>query len=232
MLDLAPYVQSWMERLACRRPVFHSESDFQLALGLVLAEDMQRLRLEKKVTVSEPVGGLRRLSVDVLGELAGQRIALELKYPKKRLRVSIDGEKFDLPASGAPDLDASKIWRDVQRVERLILDDIVDAGASLTLTNYPFWGERSCSARSQAHEFRLWDGRDVDAGSLAWQLKGDRIGECLPIASAYRCNWRDYRSDSESADVGLRYLLLQPDLRPGAGAAPVYGPSSWSMRAR
>ncbi|NKU66415.1 hypothetical protein GS891_26110 [Rhodococcus hoagii] len=41
------------------------------------------------------------------------RIALELKYPKKRLRTSVEGEVFDLPASGAPDLDTAAIWRDV-----------------------------------------------------------------------------------------------------------------------
>ncbi|NKU66390.1 hypothetical protein GS891_25970 [Rhodococcus hoagii] len=99
MLDLAPYVQSWMDTLARQRPVFHSESDFQLALALVLADDVAQLRLEKKLSVSEPVGGRSRLSIDVLGELDGHRIALELKYPKKRLRTSVEGEVFDLPAS-------------------------------------------------------------------------------------------------------------------------------------
>ncbi|NKW20164.1 hypothetical protein GS940_21905 [Rhodococcus hoagii] len=71
--------------------------------------------------MSEPVGGRSRLSIDVLGELDGHRIALELKYPKKRLRTSVEGEVFDLPASGAPDLDTAAIWRDVQRIERLLL---------------------------------------------------------------------------------------------------------------
>ncbi|NKU66407.1 hypothetical protein GS891_26105 [Rhodococcus hoagii] len=47
MLDLAPYVQSWMDTLARQRPVFHSESDFQLALALVLADDVAQLRLER-----------------------------------------------------------------------------------------------------------------------------------------------------------------------------------------
>ncbi|NKU66408.1 hypothetical protein GS891_26070, partial [Rhodococcus hoagii] len=91
--------------------------------------------------MSEPVGGRSRLSIDVLGELDGHRIALELKYPKKRLRTSVEGEVFDLRL-GAPDLDTAAIWRDVQRIERLLLDEAVDAGASITLTNYPFWSER------------------------------------------------------------------------------------------
>ncbi|NKU47655.1 hypothetical protein GS897_25355 [Rhodococcus hoagii] len=70
-----------------------------MALALVLADDVAQLRLEKKLSVSEPVGGRSRLSIDVLGELDGHRIALELKYPKKRLRTSVEGEVFDLPAS-------------------------------------------------------------------------------------------------------------------------------------
>ncbi|ORJ98695.1 hypothetical protein A6F58_06270 [Prescottella equi] len=36
-----------MDRLARQRPVFHSESDFQLALALVLAADVRQLRLER-----------------------------------------------------------------------------------------------------------------------------------------------------------------------------------------
>lgn len=207
MFDLAPYVESWMERLAEDRALFHSESDFQLALAIVMSDDVEHVRLEKKVVVSERVGGQDRISVDVLGRLAGHRIALELKYPKKRLLASVGGEVFDLPASGAPDLDAVGVWRDVQRIERLLLDGSVEAGASLTLTNYPFWSGRNSTARSNAHEFRLWEGRSVEPGSLQWQLRKDRVGESLGIGSAYRCSWRDY-GDVQS--FGFRYLLLQP----------------------
>ncbi|MFF9049491.1 hypothetical protein, partial [Streptomyces parvulus] len=142
MFDLAPYVESWMERLGKERPLFHSESDFQLALATVMADEVEQVRLEKKVAVSERVGGRSRLAVDVLGRLGGRRIALELKYPKKRLLADVDGEVFELSSSGAPDLDTAATWRDAQRVERLILDGSVEAGASLTLTNYPFWSER------------------------------------------------------------------------------------------
>ncbi|UGT61787.1 hypothetical protein [Nocardia asteroides] len=209
MIDLAPFVRSCMEELARRRPLFHSERDFQLALAMVLADDVAQLRLEKTVPVSEPVGGRSRLSIDVLGELNGHRIALELKYPKKRLRASVEGEVFDLPASGAPDLDAAAIWRDVQRIERLILDGTVDAGASITLTNYPFWSQRNSTARSQAYEFRLWEGRTVGPGALQWRLEGGRVGERLTFNSGYHCCWRDFGAD---VDFGFRYLLLQPSL--------------------
>jgi hypothetical protein len=56
MFDLAPYVESWMERLGKERPLFHSESDFQLALATVMADEVEQVRLEKKVAVSERVG--------------------------------------------------------------------------------------------------------------------------------------------------------------------------------
>ncbi|KPH21474.1 hypothetical protein AN948_01535 [Rhodococcus sp. ADH] len=210
MFNLAPYVESWMDRLGKERPLFHSESDFQLALATVMADEVEQVRLEKKVAVSERVGGRSRLAVDVLGRLGGRRIALELKYPKKRLLADVDGEVFELSSSGAPDLDTAAIWRDAQRVERLILDGSVEAGASLTLTNYPFWSERNSTVRSQAHEFRLWEGRRVEPGSLRWQLKNDRVGESLSFESGYRCSWRDYGG---TQSFGLRYLLLQPSLR-------------------
>ncbi|MCX2965396.1 hypothetical protein [Gordonia aquimaris] len=212
MLDLDPYVQSWMTVLAEQRPLFHSESDFQLALGLVLADQgMTQLRLEKKLSVSQPIGGRSSIYVDVLGELDGHRVALELKYPKKHLRACVGQEVFDLPASGAPDIDAAAIWRDAERIERLLLDDTVDAGASLTLTNYRFWSERSMTVRSQAHEFRLWEGRTVEPGTLRWQLKNGRQGEQFELQSPYQCRWHDF---GDVCDYGFRYLLLQPRLRP------------------
>lgn len=80
MFDLAPYVESWMDRLGKERPLFHSESDFQLALATVMADEVEQVRLEKKVAVSERVGGRPRLAVDVLGRLGGRHIALELKH--------------------------------------------------------------------------------------------------------------------------------------------------------
>ena len=67
MFNLAPYVESWMDRLGKERPLFHSESDFQLALATVMADEVEQVRLEKKVAVSERVGGRPRLAVDVLG---------------------------------------------------------------------------------------------------------------------------------------------------------------------
>ncbi|NKS78112.1 hypothetical protein GS539_20220 [Rhodococcus hoagii] len=188
---------------------FHSESDFQLALALVLADDVAQLRLEKKLSVSEPVGGRSR---PVHRRARGTGRAPDragAEVPKKRLRTIVEGEVFDLPASGAPDLDTAAIWRDVQRIERLVLDEAVDAGASITLTNYPFWSECNTTARSQAHEFRLWEGRNVDRGALQWRLKGGRVGERLTFESVYRCGWRDFGADG---DLGFRYLVLQPSL--------------------
>ncbi|MFI2557808.1 hypothetical protein [Nocardia farcinica] len=53
MVDLESYVRSWMDELARHRPLFHSERDLQLALALVLADDVAQLRLEKALSVSE-----------------------------------------------------------------------------------------------------------------------------------------------------------------------------------
>lgn len=61
-----------MDRLGKERPLFHSESDFQLALATVVAVEVEQVRLEKKVAVSERVGGRSRLAVDVLGRLGGR----------------------------------------------------------------------------------------------------------------------------------------------------------------
>ncbi|MBM4644503.1 hypothetical protein GS464_18360 [Rhodococcus hoagii] len=51
MLDLAPYVQSWMDTLLGSVRCFTPKAIPVWRLALVLADDVAQLRLEKKLSV-------------------------------------------------------------------------------------------------------------------------------------------------------------------------------------
>jgi hypothetical protein len=211
--DLTTAIGQWMDTLSRRRPVFHSEFDFQFALCHVMEQaGVSRIRLERRVQLP----GNPRFAIDIIGYVdGGTPIALELKYPKRRFvgTVSADGhdEAFDLPSSDATDLDAYGIWKDASRIEALLAAEIVQAGALIALSNYAFWEERSHKLGTQAHDFRLWQGREVAAGTVLSfpEAKWVRPQEHSPVQlrCPYRCEWRHY---SEPLASEFRYLVLAP----------------------
>ncbi len=209
---LSEAIEHWMTILSRRRPVFHSEFDFQFALCNELEHaGVSRIRLERMVQLT----GNPRFRVDIMGQVEDTPIALEVKYPKKRFvgTVSSDGcdESFNLPSSGAFDLDAHAIWKDASRIEELLAAEIVEAGAVIALSNFDFWDQRKHRHRTQAYDFRLWQGREVEAGtvlsfpdSAKWVT---REYSPVQLRCSYRCNWRQY---SEPLGADFRFLVLEP----------------------
>lgn len=214
---LSDHVAAWLTDLALSRPIFHSEIDFQLALSRVMIDHgVQRVRLERRIPLPELLRGARQPEIDIMAVLGDHKIALELKYPKKRFTatgVITDGEPedFDLPSGGAQFREACAIWHDAERIEQLLEHDIVKAGAAITLTNYAFWADTNLKAGTMAHAFNLWDKRHVPAGSrLEWQASTAQSYRTEPVClkSSYVCHWNDY---STRAGTEFRYLILEPD---------------------
>lgn len=88
-----------MKSLATRRPVFHSESDFQFALAWQIHESIPNceVRLEFKPFPDES------MYLDIW--LPTAETAIELKYLTRNLDVEYGGERFTL-ASGARDIES------------------------------------------------------------------------------------------------------------------------------
>ena len=207
---LSEAIDEWMAVLSRRRPVFHSEFDFQFALCDVMEKaGVTRIRLERMV----PLPGNPRFEIDIMGYLdENTPLALELKYPKERFAgtVSSDGydESFILPCSNAFDLDAHGIWKDASRIEKLLAAEVVKVGALIALSNYEFWDQAKFRHGTQRYDFRLWQGREVAAGTVL-RFPAATQREYLPIelTSSYRCDWRRY---SEPPGADFRYLVLEP----------------------
>lgn len=194
-----------MVALAARRPLFHSEADFQLALAweIQTGQPDAQLRLEQRVALQPTV------KLDLLIALDGRRYAVELKYPKSQLAAVVDGEPYQLSA-GAPDAERYDVVKDITRVERLVDARVVDAGAVVVLTNSPgFWRTQQPGRISGDAQFRLDDGR-VLTGTLEWGPTagaGTRASREAPLElrGTYPLHWQPY---STVAGRELRYLLL------------------------
>lgn len=81
-----------MRTLSRRRPIFHSEFDFQFALCHVMEQaGVRRVRLERMVQLA----GNPRFEIDIMGCLNEVSIALELKYPKNRFVGTVSSDGYD-----------------------------------------------------------------------------------------------------------------------------------------
>jgi hypothetical protein len=155
-----------MTALAARRPLFHSESDWQFALAWVLQQQHPdaQIRLEVPIPTAP-----RRINVDILAVIGGIRHALELKYPRpdKTVIATLDGERYEL-RPGAKDVERYGIIKDVARCERMLAGGHADTATAVVLTARRLWKPdptRTTSIRDA--EFRLHDGHTL-AGTVDW----------------------------------------------------------------
>ena len=193
-----------MSGLARRRPVFHSESDFQFALSRQIEVEQQdcEVRLERPFRSG---GRSRRFDI----WLPQESVAVELKYFTQKLRTAVGDELFDLKDHTAADLARHGFLADVQRLESLVMDSgpHIRTGFAVLLTNAPGLWERPRRKNNDA-AFLVHDGRKDVTGKLQWSKDGALItdGE-IRLCWSYAMNWRDY-SSLGGASGTFRYLCL------------------------
>ena len=187
--------------LANQRAVFHSEADLQLALGWHINSQVYGagVRLEKPFEVDG-----KRARIDIW--LAGEEIAIELKYFTQELSACLNGELFDLREHAAADLARHGFLQDIQRLERIVGDENQPArsGLAVLLTNAPMlWLPPGRDTNDAA--FRLHDGRHL-TGRLQWLRDGSpTVEDELRIRGSYTMNWQTY-SDLGYPNGKFRFL--------------------------
>ena len=204
MLDIADA----MIELARRRPIFHSEADFQHAFAwcihsLMLDGDV---RLEYKPFPTEPV------YLDVW--LPGIGVAVELKYCTRNLKCTHNGESFALRDQAAQDIRRYDFIRDIQRLERVSKERTeVRAGFAILLTNDRSYWQQPSRLNTVDAAFRLHDTRRI-SGEMAWSerasagtIKGRE--EPIRLAGSYELQWRDYVDIRGARHGQFRYLAVQ-----------------------
>ncbi|MYD28147.1 MAG: hypothetical protein F4X03_04415 [Dehalococcoidia bacterium] len=198
-----------MASLAKRRPVFHSEADFQFALAWELRRrhpDVE-LRLEYPVPLKDVRG-----EVDIWLPEAGGAVAIELKYWTRRAELTANDEPFLLKERAFKNLYLYDFWKDVARTESLIAQGLAQGGYVIALTNDRFY-ESSGKGTAAYEAFRMYEGREVPSGTLAWTGNPSRNAirgreEPHRLRGRYFTSWQPYPSDPADPGSNFRYLLL------------------------
>lgn len=153
-----------MASLSARRPVFHSEADFQFAFAQAVTAadpDIQvRLEVRQKAKRAE--------YVDLACWTERQRTLIEFKYATAGwVGTDPHGEDFYLRNHAAYDLTRRDFIHDIHRLERFTTEQPGTDGLAILLTNERSLWENTGRPVARDMNFRIHDGRTL-AGHLVW----------------------------------------------------------------
>ena len=182
-----------LSSLAKRRPIFHSEADFQHALAWEsqLSSQTAAVRLEQQI---EAQGG--RVHLDLLVKDRSHHLAIELKYKTRKATITFGEEQFRLRNQAAQDLGRYDFLKDIARIERYVETHPGAEGYAVLLTNAPTYWTQSKKSHSIDAAFRIHEGRHI-TGQLCWgggASQGTmRSREAyIQIRASYESAWHDF----------------------------------------
>jgi len=207
-------IDKCLKRLAKRRPIFHSEADFQFELATQIKHmhPKVRLRLEKPFLINS-----QNVHLDIFLIYRGQKVGIELKYKTTATKISYFGESFSLKEHSAGDLGCYDFWRDVKRLEELKKAKEIDVGFAVILTNYDFYWKGS-PRNNNYRDFGLSHARQINPGTLDWvdNTKPYTIGRgAICISQKYKLNWDLYSKNlisnynNQKITKYFKYLSIQ-----------------------
>ena len=205
MLD----IDSLMAGLSSRRPIFHSEADFQHELALEIC----RMWVDCPVRLEfPPFPDLeKKMAIDIW--LPSVQIAIELKYHTRKLDRTYRDERFSL-ALGARDVMRYDFLKDIRRIERVVEDhSSAYCGLAVLLTNDHLMWNRSNRIDVVDAEFHIFDGKRIGESEMRWGnsasdgTKRSRE-EPIKLSHSYLLNWENYFSLGDKPGERFRYLAV------------------------
>ena len=198
-----------LNELATKRPIFHSEADFQHELAWLCHlkyGNEYSVRLEKPEII-----GLDHIAVDIVltNSQGGSNVYLELKYKTAEVRnYNFNTELFNLKKQGAHNNACYDFCKDIQRVEQLTQNNL-SYGYAIFLTNDMSYLRRPRST-AQYRSFSIHQGRQL-TGNLDWipphnsnYLRSHNI----QLNNSYDIDWEAYSTLPTGRNSVLKYLLV------------------------
>ncbi|MCY0891918.1 MAG: hypothetical protein OWR52_00120 [Acidibacillus sp.] len=204
-------IHTMMQLLAKKRPIFHSEADFQhsLAWGIHESDPSIEIRLEYPHDIENS-----RWHLDLWLMRGDERCAVELKYYTTTLQTLLDGESYQLRDHSADDHLRHGFCKDVERLETVNQSTNNCTSYAILLTNSPrLWLPPKSERMTNDSAFLLHDGRNF-GGALEWgpnASAGTRKGHeaVIQLNGSYDLMWRDYSSLEGTKNGEFRYLVTQ-----------------------
>jgi hypothetical protein len=204
--DVLVEIDELMGRLARRRPVFHSEADFQHEF----ASEAKGGHPELQVRLERPFPGRATGAIDIILRSNGSEHAIELKYLTRTYEGKCEEEHFRLKNQGAQDVRSYDVCKDIARMESFCLEP-GRIGSVVVLTNEPYYWKSRTAVGTCAEAFEISGMREL-SGTLAWAAHtgaGTMKNREAPIvlASKHVPEWKDY-SDVGERSGRFRYFCL------------------------
>jgi len=210
-------VNEILSSLASKRPIFHSEADFQHALAWEIHSKWLEcsMRLEYRPPRLE-----ERIYLDIWAAGKDAILAIELKYKTRLLYIKTEGETFELADQAAQDLARYDFLKDIQRLERTISHIQNAVGYALFLTNDSAYWKSPMVLGTVDESFRIHQGK-VITGELRWGSKASQgttrtREKSITIKGWYKLNWQDYSEPSDDSYGKFRYLSVRIDRAPSS----------------
>ena len=206
MTDITELIKT----LATKRPVFHSEADFQHALAWEVHQQLPSASIRLEFPTQRQG---KAFHVDIWVVQDGAILAVELKYKTRALQVPVGGELFTLKGQSAQDIGRYDFIKDIWRLEQVLSDRSGAVGYAILLTNDSAYWIPQRDIQPVDADFRLHSGRTF-GGTLRWGA-GASAGTMrdreapLILRGRYTMNWEDYsRLGTPSYNV-FRYLAIK-----------------------
>lgn len=209
MLDMTKILAD----LSKKRPIFHSEADFQHALAWEIHQQWPKcsIRLEQKFSDSS----VQNMYLDIYVSNFSVKIAFELKYKTKKLNIDRSEESFRLADQSALDTTRYDFLKDIQRLEQVVHKYPGTIGYAIFLTNERAYWRPSLDQFTADAQFRIHDGQSL-TGMLSWGERASartRKGreQTIDIRGKHVVRWREYSSLSALSQKNrmFKYLLIE-----------------------
>jgi len=209
-------IENVMNLLAQRRPIFHSEGDFQFEFAFEMKTLCQKQGVPIEVRCEHPyqigkIEGKNGEHIDaVFTDKAGFKLAVEFKYVPSNLSYTTqkEGEQFEL-RTGTPDFSRYYFISDIQKLERRAT--FMELGCAIIISNHhTLWEKkyRGMRKNSKFTEFMLSEERCLN-GKMEWKGgKTPKGYKPLNLSGNYPLLWRDY-SNLEVVNGVFRYLMVE-----------------------
>ena len=199
-----------IQRLGQKRPVFHSEADFQHAFAWEAHQmdpDLQ-IRLE-----THPEPSVRLDLLLARPDLHAYTV-VELKYLTAPWSGIVNGERFTLKNQGAQDVRAYDVVKDIGRIERFVAGKPGWNGIFIAISNdRAYWRSVTHGRATNADAFRLYEGIML-SGTRSWGPNtgaGTMKNREAPIElrGVHRLTWRDYSRIDATPSGAFRFMALE-----------------------
>lgn len=194
-------IYNYINNLSKKRPVFHSEADFQLAFGNLLSKDFE-VRLERPF-LNIPFNHnskilIPKMELDIF--LPKEMIGIELKYKTIKGDFLNNDEHYNLKNHGAQNLGRFDFFEDLRRLTSLKKCGKIKSGFVVFLTNdHLYW--KKITRKNFSIQFDMSE-RIIDSRTqLNWEgtpsvgsVTSKRMGNYIPILleNEISLKWREY----------------------------------------